>query len=466
VHSQLLLVLALTVAALCTVAAYYAGLGLQVATGYAAKLTCSLSLVARQDPEVIRREYLEHELDPVASRLSLKPSDCCASASAFGIFSARAVYRPGLGCTLLAGRAENEIGMQGGWKPERVALDATLPWPRGEAPLQAPAIPAVQAAVDAAFTEPESAQDERIRQTKAVLVVHRGQLIAERYAAGFGADVPMLSWSMAKSVLAAVVGLAVSDERLSLQGPAPVPEWSDAGDPRRAITLDQLLRMSSGLDFDETYGSINDVSIMLFTQPDTGAYAAAAPLAFAPDSVWSYSSGTSNIIARMLRDSFGGDYLAVARFAEERLFSLAGIRSAFFEADASGSPVGSSFVFMKARDWARFGELHRNDGVVDGRRVLPEGWVRYVTTPTARAPKGQYGAHWWLNAGEPSAQSERPWPSLPADAYAARGHSGQWVLVIPSKELVIVRLGWSFPDDGDDGTVPLAEAVIAAVADR
>jgi CubicO group peptidase (beta-lactamase class C family) len=137
--------------------------------------------------------------------------------------------------------------------------------------------------------------------------------------------------------------------------------------------------------------------------------------------------------------------------------------SAFFEIDAAGTPVGSSFVFMTARDWARFGELFRNDGVTAGGRVLPEGWVRYSTTPTAKAPRGEYGAHWWLNAGRPGDGSDRPWPALPADAYAARGYAGQWVLVVPSHELVIVRLGMSFPDDGDDGTEALARAILEAL---
>jgi CubicO group peptidase (beta-lactamase class C family) len=223
--------------------------------------------------------------------------------------------------------------------------------------------------------------------------------------------------------------------------------------------------MSSGLRFDETYGAVNDVSRMLFTAPDTGAYAARSRLAAAPDAVWSYSSGTSNIVARILRDSFGDDVAAFVRYVRERLFDPASMTSAFFEHDASETPVGSSFVFMTARDWARFGELHRNDGLWNGNRVLPDGWVRYVTTPTPRAPQGRYGAHWWLNAGDPDDPGRRQWPGLPADAYAARGYSGQWVLVIPSHELVLVRLGIAFPDDADDGTVELARSILDAIGD-
>jgi CubicO group peptidase (beta-lactamase class C family) len=442
----------------------YAWSALRVATGYAAKLTCSLTLNSKQRSEVITAELLDHVLRPVSRRLIITAADCCASAGAFGVVRARAVYRPGLGCTLLNGRSEQGLASLEGLPP-RPAPDPNVPWPLGEGgPASAPSA-AIEAAIEEAFREVDAPGSGRVRQTKAILIAHRGRLVAERYAEGYAASTPMISWSMAKSVLAAVVGIAVSDGRLALDAPAPVPEWSAPDDPRRAITLDQLLRMSSGLRFDETYGAVNDVSRMLFTAPDTGAYAARSRLAAAPDAVWSYSSGTSNIVARILRDSFGDDVAAFVRYVRERLFDPASMTSAFFEHDASETPVGSSFVFMTARDWARFGELHRNDGLWNGNRVLPDGWVRYVTTPTPRAPQGRYGAHWWLNAGDPDDPGRRQWPGLPADAYAARGYSGQWVLVIPSHELVLVRLGIAFPDDADDGTVELARSILDAIGD-
>jgi CubicO group peptidase (beta-lactamase class C family) len=187
---------------------------------------------------------------------------------------------------------------------------------------------------------------------------------------------------------------------------------------------------------------------MLFTQPDTGAFAARSPLAAAPETVWSYSSGTSNLVARLVR------------YTNERLFDAAGMTSAFFEPDASGTPVGSSYVFATARDWARFGQLHLQDGVWNGRRVLPEGWVRYVTTPTPAAPEGIYGAHWWLNAGDPADPARRMWPKVPRDAYAARGHSGQYVVVVPSAKLVVVRLGLSFCDEAHQGIEDLVAELV------
>jgi CubicO group peptidase (beta-lactamase class C family) len=166
------------------------------------------------------------------------------------------------------------------------------------------------------------------------------------------------------------------------------------------------------------------------------------------------------VIARLLRDSFDRDLESLVRYANERLFDPVGMTSAFFEPDAAGTPIGSSFVFMTARDWARLGELHRIGGVWDGRRILPEGWVRYVTTPTPTAPDGRYGAHWWLNAGAPGDPTQRQWPALPTDTYAARGHSGQYVVVVPSARLVVVRLGLSIPDDGNEGAAELVADLI------
>lgn len=429
------------------VAARTAWIAANVAAGYAAKMTCSLSLNSGQPPEQIRSELLDHALFAVAGLIRLQPADCCARATLPAGVGARAIWRRGFGCTLLAGRDEKEVASLGE-RLQSEPLDPALAWPDGDAAPVLPPPPAVSAAIEEAFRE---TGDGRVRQTKAVLVVYRGRLIAERYAQGYSASTPMISWSMAESVLASLVGIAVSEGRLELKAPARIPEWASADDPRHAITLDQLLRMSSGLGFDETYGALNDVSEMLFTQPDVAAYAAASPAAAPPDSVWSPSSGTSNIVARLLLAGVGGSPEAFIRYARERLFDPVGMRSAFFEHDAAGTPVASSFLFMTARDWARFGELTLRDGVWKGRRLLPEGWVRYETTATPRAPRGQYGAHWWLNAGAPGDPAARLWPSLPADASCARGYGGQWLLVVPSRELVLVRLGISFPDDGRDG---------------
>jgi CubicO group peptidase (beta-lactamase class C family) len=437
-------------------------LGAHVGAGYAAHVTCSLAHLsgyarARIDP------YVAAEVAPLGPVLEVDVTPQGAEARVLGgVVRARAVLRPGLGCTLLVGGAA-PAALRGP-PPPRPALDPARPWPEGGAAPAAPPPAAVTEAIARAFAEPGPPRP--LRRTLAVLVAQDGRLVAERYAPGVSPGARLLSWSMAKSVLMALVGALVLDGRLDLHAPAPVPEWRAPGDPRGAITLDQLLRQSSGLAFDETYGAVNDVSRMLFFEPDTGRFAASKPLGAPPERVWSYSSGTSNLVARLVRDAFGGDLDAMLRFANERLFDPAGMTSALFEPDASGSFVASSFVFMTARDWARFGELFRRDGVWQGRRLLPEGWVRYATTPTPEAPEGRYGAHWWLDAGAPGAPERRPWPRLPQGTFAARGHSGQWVVVVPGARLVVVRLGLTVPDLEDDGTEELVAELIEALAPR
>jgi CubicO group peptidase (beta-lactamase class C family) len=461
--------LSVRLAALAFVAALVLGgrwlwIATGVGAGYAAHVTCSLVFNSGQDAERVFRDYVTLEVAPLGPALALDVGERAVATRVLGVPRARAVHRPGLGCTLLAGVSEERLARPAAAAEPRPALDPAVAWPRGGAGPAAPAAAAVEAAIDRAFAEP-TGEPGRVRATTAVVVVHDGQLVAERYAPGYGPDLPMLSWSMGKSVVAALVAVAVRELRLDLTAPPRVPEWTAADDPRGEITLDQLLRMSSGLDFDETYGPATDASRMLFLNADTGAFAARSQPAAPPDAVWSYSSGTSNLVSRLLRDAFRGDLGAMVRWSREGLFDPADMTSAFLEPDASGTFIGSSFAFMTARDWARFGELHRRDGEWFGRRILPEGWVRYVTTPTPRAPLGRYGAHWWLNAGDPRDPAQRPWPALPPDVYAARGHSGQWVVVAPASKLVVVRLGLSYPDDEDQGAVELVAELIRHFGD-
>ena len=260
---------------------------------------------------------------------------------------------------------------------------------------------------------------------------------------------------MTKSVTGALVGLPVKDGQLDIHQPAPVPEWAD-GDPRSAITLDQLLRMSSGLDFNEDYGMVTDVTRMLFVRDDAGAYAAQADLAHEPDTVWDYSSGTTNIIARVVRDATDSD----PSFARRRLFEPLGMDSAVIEIDAAGSYIGSSFMYATARDWGRFGQLFLQDGRWNGERILPEGWVDYSTTPTPGALRGRYGAQWWLNHGTPGNPDNRSFPQLPPDAFWADGYDGQMVMVVPSRDAVIVRLGLT----KDESAYPAGEILAGVLA--
>jgi CubicO group peptidase (beta-lactamase class C family) len=294
-----------------------------------------------------------------------------------------------------------------------------------------------------------------------VIVLYDGQIIAERYADGFTRETPQHGWSMTKSVINALVGVLVKEGKLRLQDPAPVPEWRSPGDPRAAITLDELLRMSSGLRFMEDHKIPLDLLRMLLAEPDAGAYAAAKALEVPPNSRWSYSSGTANIISRIVRQSVGGSLRDLFAFAHRALFDRVGMASAVIEPDPSGTFVGSSFMYATPRDWARFGLLYLNDGLWQNRRILPEGWVKYSTTPTPKAPKGEYGAQFWLNAGRPGEPADRWMPKVPPDMFSLSGFEGQYVSVIPSKKLVIVRLGLSAVEKAWDQEQFIADVIDA-----
>ena len=276
----------------------------------------------------------------------------------------------------------------------------TLDWPQGEPRLADRG--AFEALVDEAFA---ARFTPTLGETHVLLVVQDGRIVFERYGEGFRPESTHHSWSKAKSITQALTGVLVRDGRLDIHAPAGVPEW--AGDARAGITLDHLLRMSSGLRFVEEYdpnGPASDVIAMLFGEgkEDVAAYAISRPLAYAPGTFWSYASGTSNIISRILSrriDAFGLDF---ERFMRARLFEPMGITSAIPKFDAAGTFIGSSFCFMTARDFARFGLLYMRDGVWEGRRLLPEGWVDYARRPTFQQPgvdANRYGAHWWLDFG-------------------------------------------------------------------
>lgn len=275
---------------------------------------------------------------------------------------------------------------------------------------------------------------DALAETHAVLAVQHGEVVVERYADGVDADTTLISWSMAKSITQALVGFAVADDLLDIHAPAAVPEWAEAGDPRRAITVDHLLRMCSGLAFREDYvdDRVSDVMAMLFGpgQSDMAAFAAGFPLEHPPGTAFNYSSGTTNILARLVGDLYGGRE-GVDALLHDRLFDALGVSSATPKFDDVGTFVGSSYVYATARDFARFGELYLHEGRAGGHSVLPAEWITYAETESA-VPSGPdeqpYGAHWWR------------FPPVPG-SFAAQGYEGQRTLVVRDLDLVVVRLG-------------------------
>ncbi len=290
----------------------------------------------------------------------------------------------------------------------------------------------------------EADAPKALQGIRAVLVVHRGGVAAEQYDTGFGADSKLVSWSMGKSFTHALAGIMIRDGKIALDTPLPVPEWQErTDDPRQAITLDDALHMSSGLEFSEDYEDMltSDVITMLFGEGngDMGHYAADKPLIHEPGEHWSYSSGTTNMISRVLRDLSGGTEESYRSFMSQELFKPLGIRNYEAEFDGSGTLIGSSLIFMTARDYARFGLLYMRDGVWDGKRLIPEGWVDHARIETP-ASNGRYGAHWWLDGYVDPPQVANATAAFPPDTFMARGHEEQSIIVIPSKDVIIVCL--------------------------
>jgi len=422
---------------------------LPIGAGFTAKYLCSSTFISQRNPEIVFQEDVA-PINPLFENVDWRVDSEKKSVSAdyFGLFTTMAIYREGCGCSLVLGTSADQMRRQTFFQlstedGRRPARRKDLPWPRGS---QGPVDPKslgidstkLQKALDSAFAEPGPA---RPKKTRAIVVIYDGRLVAEQYAEGFHKDMPLLGWSMSKSVTNALVGIQVRNRLLDIQRPAPVPEWQGEGDLRGKITLDQLLRMCDGLEFEEIYAPFRDVTYMLYDSYDYAAYAAAKPAAEEPDTKWNYSSGTANIIARIVRQTAEKSQPKYYSFIRNNLFHKIGMYSAVMEPDSSGTFVGSSYTFATPRDWARFGLLYLQDGVWQGERILPPGWVEYTTTPTSQAPRGEYGALFWLNAGTTGEPEDRRWPSAPRDAFAALGFQEQKVIIIPSKKLVLVRFG-------------------------
>ncbi|MGL5837245.1 MAG: serine hydrolase domain-containing protein [Sphingorhabdus sp.] len=304
------------------------------------------------------------------------------------------------------------------------------------------------AAVIAPFFE-----DPALAETRAVVVMHGGRVVAERYAPGYGPDSRLISWSMAKSVTGTLVGMMVADGLLVLDDPAPVPEWSSSGDPRSKITLRHLLHMASGLDHTEVADDDKaiyevDTTRLLFGdgREHVARYAEKRNLEAVPGSKFEYSTATSHILTDIMTRALTNSADPAVRrqamldYARGRLFEPLGMKSAMPQFDRSGTMLGGSMIHATARDWARFGEFLRNNGSVRSAQLLPTSWTRFMKTSSPQDPA--YGGHIWLNKRRPAARDQVLFPDrAPSDVFAAIGHLGQFTVVSPRHRLTIVRLG-------------------------
>jgi len=390
-----------------------------VITGYAAKNLASAVFVSGRNAEEVEALDLNFSLIRFASNTVDYENKTVTSR--FLWCTSTAVYREGYGVTLLCGDDANKLREQ----VFPLLPDTTIvkPLPQGDSAVSARLAPIAKAFVD----------DHAYHgHPFAFVVLHKGGIVAEHYDQGIGPDTKLLSWSMAKSFVNALVGMMVKDSLIDIHAPLPIPEWQD--DDRKTITLHDLMQMQSGLEWNEDYGARSDVNVMLHCEEDMGLYALQKPLEYKPGTHWYYSSGSTNIVVRYLRSLFSSDE-AFFSYMRERLFAPLGIRNAIFEQDMSGTPVGSSYLYITAKNFARFGQMYLDDGCVDDERILPEGWVDYTCTPASNS-ENRYGAFFWLNRGG-------KYPDVPKDMYWCDGHDGQCIFIIPSCQLVVVILGYS-----------------------
>lgn len=436
----------------------------KVATGFVASVLCSETFVSGQPPDRIFAQTvaampgaglvswaLDYKVDRERREVAV---------TLFGVGRSHAIYRDGLGCYLDHGGPVVEASVSSTDAGQGRTL---LPEIAGRS-IVAPGNSDLAAALDRAFAEPDQPPS---RHTRAVVVVKDGRVIAERYAEGYGIATPLLGFSMTKSVMSALTGILVRKGVLKPDQPAPVAAWQSPGDPRGAITIDHLLRHTAGLAIGSSLqaslaSALEPVNRMKYVEPDMAAFAESFKLETTPGTAWNYNDGNVIILGHILRDTAGGRPADLLRFARQELFGPLGMRHVTLEFDAAGNPEGSSQMLASARDWARFGLLYLNDGVVGGRRILPEGWVSYSATPTPQGWVG-YGAGFWTNQGDSRGATNRIEHGMPRDAFFAKGTIGQYVVIVPSARLVIVRLGRSpnWPPESD-GVYRLVSDVIAA----
>lgn len=428
---------------------------LPVSTGLAAKQACSLVFVSGLDLAEARRLYLDPVLQPGSPHLTItvdRSGDGAVRASLRGLFERRAIHRPGLGCTLLStGLGGQSVSSS---LPPVQGVKASAPSPMRLDARHRDAIfepGRLENALTSAFEEPS---DGAPLNTLAVVVLHQGRLVAEAYADAITPQTRLPGWSMAKSVTATLAGLLVERGEMDVSAQGALSRWQDTEDPRGAITMDHLLRMTSGLELTETQSGLDPASQMLFLEADQAAFAATRDLITPVGSTFAYMSGSTVLAMRGVQDVMGPDPGRAWASMQTDLFLPLGMGGAILEPDEAGTFIGSSFMLASAREWARFGALYASGGIVRGRRVLSRSWIDYVTTPTASGPHvggATYGAGFWLQGkewgnrwGDQGEKREDGQLPLPADLFWARGFQGQAVAIIPSARLVVVRLGATF----------------------
>jgi CubicO group peptidase (beta-lactamase class C family) len=401
---------------------------LNIITGYSAKNMSSSVYLA--DRSLQFTDSTDNNFSPINLASDVIHIDKkSASSSVFGLLTRTAIYREGLGSVLIT---DDFDSAKKPLIPKRSKPDNSTIFPLGNADQKDSILATVDynklhKAVENLFTNHT--------QTRAVVVIHKNKIIAEQYDKGFTKNSRILGWSMTKSIMSTVYGIMQTQGKINVFDKAPIEEWQN--DYRKEITINNLLQMNSGLEWDEDYNTISDVSKMLFLEKDMTKIQAKKQFVGKPNQTWNYSSGTSNLLSGILRNTFKTHQEYLDYWYTEFIDKI-GMSSMVIETDMNGNYVGSSYAWATPRDWAKFGLLYLNKGAWNGEQLFNPSWVDYITTPT-NGSEGTYGGHFWLNA-------EGQFPDVPKNMFYASGYQGQFVFVFPDQDLVVVRMGLSHID--------------------
>ena len=404
---------------------------IRVGSGYSAKIVCSNVFLAGRDANEVLAVDVQAPGHPLLRlmRVSVDTEKGTVSAGLFGMFGKGvAVARDGLGC---ASVPDGDIAKarQTSIHVEPAATKQDVMWPESER---------VDASQDPEVAKILDDPDQTGTGMRAVVVVKNGHIVAERYGDGFSQKTPLLGWSMTKTVNAAILGTLVKDGKMAMTNQGLFSPWK--ADGRAAISLADMMAMSSGLEFNEDYGDVADVTRMLYLEPDMASFAAAKPLTGEVGKVFSYSSGTAVMLSRLWQDAIGDKDKALM-WPRTALFEPLGMHSAVLETDETGTFVGSSYLYATAHDWARFGQFLLQGGVWNGNQILPAGFVDWMREPAPASKVYGKGQVWIEGPGDEASPGAGIAAGLPQDTYWMEGHDGQTVAIIPSEQLVVVRLG-------------------------
>ncbi|MEO7445883.1 MAG: serine hydrolase [Ferruginibacter sp.] len=408
-------------------------------SGYGSKNLCSsVYLQQRKPADVIREDLSGFPLS--LGTFTVNEKDSSVTGSVWGLAKRKTIYRKGIGCTLINDFSEEEVRRQPFLLPSPPIIKRdSIPWPYGDKLPVSDSLKInnvlLQKVVDNVLHETKS--DGESAFTRAVVIVYDGKIIAEKYASGFDKNTLMLGWSVSKSLTAAMIGILVKENKLSVDMPAPVAAWIKT--KKQKITIKHLLQQTTGIDFVENYTRPSNVTKMLFSKGDMAAYTAALPQKYKPGNAFNYSSGNTNILSSIIRHIVGEKKYAT--FPYQELFYKINAYSFLLEPDASGTYIGSSYSYATARDFARFGLLYYNNGNWNGEQILPDNWVKESIQPSVADKRKHYGYQFWLNGYDEKNPSKRWYPDVPADMFFADGYGGQDIYIIPSQKLVVVRLG-------------------------